>query len=82
MTMKNRWRVIQLALERLQGKVNSKAETNKKERFTRLLRKRSLMEIPSFKEDHISQIPALQMLVNLGYTYCGQSVNSRMFFWF
>lgn len=23
------------------------------------------METPSFKEDHISQIPALQMLVNL-----------------
>lgn len=27
------------------------------------------MEAPSFKEDHISQIPALQMLQNLGYTY-------------
>ncbi len=27
------------------------------------------MNIPSFKEDHISQIPALQMLVNLGYIY-------------
>ena len=27
------------------------------------------METPSFKKDHISQIPALQMLVNLGYTY-------------
>jgi len=27
------------------------------------------MEIPSFKEDHISQIPALQMLEKLGYTY-------------
>ncbi len=24
------------------------------------------METPSFKEDHISQIPALQMLMNLG----------------
>ncbi|MBK6329952.1 MAG: hypothetical protein IPF62_05265 [Bacteroidetes bacterium] len=24
------------------------------------------METPSFKEDHIIQIPALQMLVNLG----------------
>ena len=24
------------------------------------------METPSFKEDHISQIPALQMLVNVG----------------
>jgi len=27
------------------------------------------MDIPSFKENHISQIPALQLLVNLGYTY-------------
>lgn len=27
------------------------------------------MNIPSFKEDHISQIPALQFLQNLGYTY-------------
>lgn len=27
------------------------------------------METPSFKEDHISQIPALQMLQNMGYTY-------------
>ena len=25
------------------------------------------METPSFKEDHISQIPALQFLQNLGY---------------
>ena len=25
------------------------------------------MDTPSFKEDHISQIPALQMLVNFGY---------------
>ncbi len=25
------------------------------------------MDTPSFKEDHISQIPALQMLVNLGF---------------
>jgi type I restriction enzyme R subunit len=24
---------------------------------------------PSFKEDHISQLPALKMLVNMGYTY-------------
>jgi type I restriction enzyme R subunit len=30
------------------------------------------MNTPSFKEDHISQIPALQMLVNLGYTYLSQ----------
>jgi type I restriction enzyme, R subunit len=27
------------------------------------------METPSFKEDHISQIPALQMLLKLGYKY-------------
>ena len=27
------------------------------------------METPSFKEDHISQIPALQFLQNLGYNY-------------
>ena len=27
------------------------------------------MNIPSFKEDHISQIPALQFLQKLGYTY-------------
>jgi type I restriction enzyme R subunit len=27
------------------------------------------MEIPSFKEDHSSQIPALQLLQKLGYTY-------------
>jgi type I restriction enzyme R subunit len=27
------------------------------------------MQIPSFKEDHISQIPALQFLQNLGYIY-------------
>lgn len=27
------------------------------------------MEVPSFKEDHISQIPALQMLQKLGWTY-------------
>ncbi len=27
------------------------------------------MDTPSFKEDHISQIPALQLLQNLGYNY-------------
>mgnify|MGYP001795634633 FL=1 len=27
------------------------------------------MDTPSFKEDHISQIPALQLLQKLGYTY-------------
>lgn len=31
-----------------------------------------MMNTPSFKEDHISQIPALQMLINLGYTYLSQ----------
>jgi type I restriction enzyme R subunit len=30
------------------------------------------MNTPSFKEDHISQIPALQMLINMGYTYLSQ----------
>src|SRR5690242_655623 len=30
------------------------------------------METPSFKEDHISQIPALQLLQNVGYTYLSQ----------
>ncbi|MCO6497199.1 MAG: type I restriction endonuclease subunit R [Chitinophagaceae bacterium] len=36
------------------------------------------METPSFKEDHISQIPALQMLVNLGYTYLSPSEAERL----
>jgi type I restriction enzyme R subunit len=27
------------------------------------------MQTPSFKKDHISQIPALQLLQNRGYTY-------------
>ncbi|MGB1004800.1 MAG: type I restriction endonuclease, partial [Salibacteraceae bacterium] len=27
------------------------------------------MKTPSFLEDHISQIPAIQLLVNMGYTY-------------
>ena len=31
------------------------------------------METPSFKEDHISQIPALQMLQKLGYIYLSPS---------
>ncbi|WP_291403868.1 HsdR family type I site-specific deoxyribonuclease [Daejeonella sp.] len=35
------------------------------------------METPSFKEDHISQIPALQMLVNLGYTYLNPAEADR-----
>ncbi len=24
---------------------------------------------PFFREDHISQVPALQLLINMGYTY-------------
>jgi type I restriction enzyme R subunit len=27
------------------------------------------MQTPSFKEDHVSQIPALQMRVKPGYSY-------------
>ena len=27
------------------------------------------MDIPSFKEEHISQIPALQLLIKMGYKY-------------
>ena len=30
------------------------------------------METPSFKEDHISQIPAIQLLQRLGYSYLTQ----------
>jgi type I restriction enzyme R subunit len=36
------------------------------------------METPSFKEDHISQIPALQMLINLGYTYLSPAEAERL----
>ena len=36
------------------------------------------METPSFKEDHISQIPALQMLVKLGYKYLNPSEAERL----
>lgn len=37
------------------------------------------MDTPSFKEDHISQIPALQMLQNLGYIYLspGEALQAR-----
>lgn len=35
------------------------------------------METPSFKEDHISQIPALQMLMNLDYTYLSPAEADR-----
>jgi type I restriction enzyme, R subunit len=35
------------------------------------------MNTPSFKEDHISQIPALQMLMNLGYTYLSPAEADR-----
>ncbi len=36
------------------------------------------MDTPSFKEDHISQIPALQMLVNMGYTYLSPPEAEKM----
>ncbi len=36
------------------------------------------MEVPSFKEDHISQIPALQMLQKLGWTYLTPAEVDRM----
>lgn len=36
------------------------------------------MDTPSFKEDHISQIPALQMLVKLGYTYLSPAEAERL----
>ncbi|CAN5772310.1 HsdR family type I site-specific deoxyribonuclease [soil metagenome] len=36
------------------------------------------MEVPSFKEDHISQIPALQMLQKLGWTYLTPTEADRM----
>lgn len=37
------------------------------------------MDTPSFKEDHISQVPALQLLVNLGYAYLApeEALNGR-----
>lgn len=35
------------------------------------------MNTPSFKEDHISQIPALQMLVRLGYAYLSPAEAER-----
>lgn len=37
------------------------------------------MDTPSFKEDHIRQIPALQMLVNLGCTHViNQNLHDRV----
>lgn len=36
------------------------------------------MDTPSFKEDHISQIPALQMLQKLGYTYLNPEEAERL----
>jgi type I restriction enzyme R subunit len=36
------------------------------------------MDTPSFKEDHISQIPALQMLINLGYAYLSPAEADRL----
>src|SRR5580693_756504 len=37
------------------------------------------METPSFKEDHISQIPALQLLMKMGYKYLtpGEALAAR-----
>jgi len=31
------------------------------------------MQTPSFQEDHISQIPAIQLLIKLGYDYLSQA---------
>lgn len=36
------------------------------------------MDTPSFKEDHISQVPALQMLQKLGYTYLSPAEAEKM----
>lgn len=36
------------------------------------------MNTPSFKEDHISQIPALQMLQKLGYRYLSQAEAEKL----
>lgn len=36
------------------------------------------METPSFKEDHISQIPALQLLQKLGYSYLSQQEAEKL----
>lgn len=36
------------------------------------------MDTPSFKEDHISQIPALQLLQKLGYTYLTPSEAEKL----
>lgn len=36
------------------------------------------MDTPSFKEDHISQIPALQLLQNLGYKYLSPSETENL----
>jgi hypothetical protein len=34
-------------------------------------------ELPSFLEDHISQIPALQLLQNLGWQASSLKINKR-----
>ena len=36
------------------------------------------MEIPSFREDHISQIPALQLLQKLGYKYLSPEEEEKL----
>ena len=40
--------------------------------------KANMMETPSFKEDQISQIPALQMLQKLGYIYIAPAEANRL----
>jgi len=37
------------------------------------------MEPPSFLESHVSQIPAIQMLRQLGYSYLGQGDEASIF---
>jgi type I restriction enzyme, R subunit len=36
------------------------------------------MNTPSFKEDHISQVPALQLLQKMGYTYLGPAEAEKL----
>ncbi len=36
------------------------------------------MMTPSFREDHVSQLPALQLLINLGYTYLPPAEADRL----
>lgn len=43
--------------------------TNLRTKFEKTNEFKNIMNTPSFKEDHISQIPALQLLQKLGYQY-------------